>query len=169
MSDILEYAQLLRQQSSRELTSDRDILDAFVLHKKSAILQLLTKRFSIFPELLLSGAFQENGELNVERFSLSAKALFAYMLQRARHTGLVSSESMLDALVDFKAHLAGKALQELDRDPSRFIQSAFKLKICTTKVRRVLYLAELFARADETKVGEEHLSKAYLQCIVATD
>ena len=118
--EILVSARLLARQSGRKQISDRELLEAFVLCRDSGAMRLLAM-IKIEPELLLSGAFQENSELDNERFSSTAKAILENVRRRAQKTRLVGSSQILAALVEVEGSLARKVLWMLDHDPDRYV------------------------------------------------
>ena len=177
--ETLLYARLLANRSGREQTNDKDMLEALVLRKKNAAMQLLAK-VNVVPELLLDGAFLESGELKGERFSSTAKTILENVLQRAQKTRLVSTSHLLAALVNIEGSLARKMLWILDYEPDRYVHhllentrihkgqpqpTILNFATCSPRARGVLNLAELLARIDDTLVDEDYLFKAYWQCI----
>jgi CHAT domain-containing protein len=176
--EILKIAQHLADQSKRDQAHDQDVLEAFVLHGKNGVARLLID-LGLEPELLLNGAFQEDGALNDERFSKAAKSVLDGALHYAQRARLVGSPHLLAALVVDKGGLARKAfkvkggsidsyvkqlLDEVTIYQDRPEPDCVSLDTCSTRARRILNLAELLARVDATVVEDAHLLKAYLHC-----
>lgn len=178
VAEILKIARLLANRSGCDQVQDIDILEAFVLHGKNGAIRLLIES-GLEPDLLLSGAFQENGALSDRRFSRTARAILNDALRYAQHTRLVGSPQLLAALVNRTGSLARKKIKAQKGDLDSYVQDrldgaiihedrpmpeAVNLDTCSTRVRRILNLAELLARVDAILVGEEHLLRAYLHC-----
>jgi hypothetical protein len=175
MSSARDLANL----AGRDGVTDLDVLEGFVLHGRSAAARLLSK-LGLESELLLSGCFDEDGNLNTERFSVEAEAILQDMLKYAQHTRLVGSSQVLAALITMEHGLARRKLRLEEAEVDIFLQAlldqaivfndrpkpkAVSLSTCSTRVRRILNLAELLARVDDALVGEEHVLRAYMRCV----
>lgn len=178
VTEILKIARRLVSQAGRNQVRDIDVLEAFVFHGKNGVVRLLAE-LDLDPDLLLNGAFQADGILNDRRFSKTAKIILDDALQYAQRARLLGSPHILAALAASKEGLARKALKVPGGDLDAYLKhllskvaihedwpqpDGVSLDTCSTRVRRILNLAELLARVDAALVEEEHLFSAYVQC-----
>lgn len=181
VAEILRLAECLARQSGHERSRDVDLLEAFVLQGQNTTTQLLTS-LKLEPELLLNGAFQDDGMLDTERFSEAVKAMLVVMVRHAQRTRLVGSPQILAGLVAGEDSLARQELRVRGGDLDTYVRThldgtivytdrprprAVSLEACSTRAKRIFNLAELLARVEGALVGEEHLLRAYVRCAQA--
>lgn len=175
-SAVVEAARLLAAGAGDQTVTERHLLEAFVLHRESGVMGVLAQ-LGIEPELLAPGPWRDDGSLDVSRFAGHVLDILREALTLAR-PGLLGSPHLRAVLAGRgtgstrqgpHASAAGMARPvretpwQAGTEPHRPLPGDITRDACSTRVERILALAELLARSQGSVVRGTDLNDSILR------